>query len=326
MPEQSRLAKVIPSEQSNDLPVGAYYPPISQQELEPESPAVPWLHYLWVLRRHLWKILAFIATCVLVTAVISARIKPIYEATATMEVDRQAPSEVVGQNSTSSTDTDDADQFLATQIRLLQSDAVLRPVAEQFHLLHTEGHLKGKSTEKAQEAARSPVELSNLKVIRPPNTYLLLISYRSIDPVLAADVANAIATSYLNHTYDIRIRSSASLSSFMEKQLDELKAKMESSNLALAKFEKDFDVVNPEEKTNILSARLLQLNTDYTAAQGERVSKEAAWNAMKSGSLEAAQVSSQGADLAQLSQSLNQARQRFALVKSTYGPTHPEYG
>ncbi len=64
---------------------------------------------------------------------------------------------------------------------------------------------------------------------------------------------------------------------------------------------------------------------EYTTAQGERVQKEAAWNAMKSGSLEAAQVSSQGQDLAKLSDSLNQARQRFALVKSTYGSTHPEY-
>ncbi|MGA2086864.1 MAG: polysaccharide biosynthesis tyrosine autokinase, partial [Terracidiphilus sp.] len=89
--------------------------------------------------------------------------------------------------------------------------------------------------------------------------------------------------------------------------------------------EKDLNVINPEEKTNILSARLLQLNTEYTTAQGERAGKEAAWNSMKSGSLEAAQVSSQGAALAQLNETLNQARQRFALVKSTYGSTHPEY-
>jgi capsular exopolysaccharide synthesis family protein len=111
----------------------------------------------------------------------------------------------------------------------------------------------------------------------------------------------------------------------MEKQLDELKAKMEKSGLALAQFEKDLDVINPEEKTNILSARLLQLNTEYTNAQAERVQKEAAWNAMKSGSMEAAQVSSQGDSLARLNDTLNQARQRFALVKSTYGPSHPEY-
>jgi capsular exopolysaccharide synthesis family protein len=326
MPEQLRIAEVIPPGQSNNLPAVAYYPPIPPQlEFEPETPAVPLSHYLWILRRHRWKIAAFVATCVLVTAVVSARLQPIYESTATVDVDRQAPSEVVGEDSTRATAPNDADQFLATQVKLIQSDAVLRPVAEQFHLLDSEQQLKGMSPEEAQERARAPVALKRLKVTRPPNTYLLLISYRSPDPVLAANVANAIANSYLAHSYEIRIRSSASLSTFMEKQIDELKAKMEKSGMDLAQFEKDLDVINPEEKTNILSARLLQLNTEYTTAQADRVSKEAAWNAMKSGSLEAAQVSSQGQDLAKLSDSLNQARQRFALVKSTYGSTHPEY-
>jgi capsular exopolysaccharide synthesis family protein len=327
MPKQSRLAEIIPPGQSNNLPAEVYYQPIPlQQEFELEAPKVPLSHYLWILRRHRWKIVAFVATCVLTTAVVSSRLQPIYESTATVDVDRQAPSEVVGQDSTrASIAPNDADQFLATQIKLIQSDAVLRPVAEEFHLLDREGQLKSLSVEKAQVTARAPVVLKRLKVTRPPNTYLLLISYRSPDPSLAADVANGIANSYLVHTYDIRIRSSASLSSFMEKQLDELKSKMEKSSLALVQFEKDLDVVNPEEKTNILSSRLLQLNTEYTAAQGERVQKEAAWNFMKSGSLEAAQVSSQGAELTKLNESLNQSRQRFALVKSTYGSTHPEY-
>ena len=326
MREQLRLPEAIPTGSPTNLHPPAYYGPIPPQpEFAPESPAVPFSHYLWILRRHRWKIVAFVAMCMLATFVISARLQPIYESTATVDIDRQAPSEVVGQDSTRSTALNDADQFLATQIKLIQSDAVLRPVAEQFHLLNREGQNEKMSPEKSQQIAGAPISLSRLRVNRPPNTYLLLISYRSPDPRLAADVANAIANSYLVHTYDIRIRSSASLSTFMEKQLDELKAKMEQSGLALAQFEKDLDVINPEEKTNILSARLLQLNTEYTAAQGDRVRSEAAWNAIKSGSLEAAQVSSQGESLAKLTDALNQARQRFALVESTYGATHPEY-
>src|SRR5271157_5939869 len=104
MPEQSRLAEVIPPGQSNNLPAVTYYPPIPpQQDFEPEAPAVPLSHYLWVLQRHRWKIVAFVATCVLATAVVSARLQPIYESTATVDVDRQAPSEVVGQDSNRST-------------------------------------------------------------------------------------------------------------------------------------------------------------------------------------------------------------------------------
>ena len=113
----------------------AYYAPITlHEEAETTAPAVPLSHYLWIFRRHVWKIVAVIATCVLATFVVSARMQPIYQSTATVDVDRQAPSEVVGEDSTRFVAPNDADQFLATQIKLIQSDAVLRPVAEQYHL------------------------------------------------------------------------------------------------------------------------------------------------------------------------------------------------
>jgi capsular exopolysaccharide synthesis family protein len=171
----------------------------------------------------------------------------------------------------------------------------------------------------------APVTLKRLKVTRPPNTYLILIGYRSEDPQLAADAANAIAQSYLEHAYTIRIRSSASLSAFMERQLEELKAKMERSGEALAKFERDLNVVNPEEKTNILASRLLQLNTDYTNAQGERLKKEAAYESVSGGSLDAALATAQGEPLRKLDEHVNEAQEHLADIESFYGAKHPEY-
>ena len=325
MSKQTALPVEFPMRPSNAPSTPAPYLPLPPAlEIEPEAPPVPFSHYLWILQRHLWMIIAFVGACTLTTFIVSARLKPIYESTATIDVDVQAPSEIIGQDSIRSTYRN-PDQVLATQMKLIQSDAVLRPVAEQYHLLRSPEQQKGVTTEQAQRNAEAPVGIGGLKVTRPPNTYLLQINYRSVDPHRAADVANAIADSYIAHTYEIRIGSSAKLSSFMAKQLDELKAKMEQSSLALAQFEKDLDVVNPEEKTNILSARLLQLNTEYTTAQGDRVSKEAAWNAIQSGSIEAAAVSSQGQSLANLNNSLNEAKQHFAQVTSTFGTNHPEY-
>jgi uncharacterized protein involved in exopolysaccharide biosynthesis len=199
MPEQPRLAEVIPLGQSSNLPAVTYYP--QQQEYEAETPKVPFSHYLWILRRHLWKMIAFIAACVLVTAIVSARLQPVYESTATVDIDRQAPSEVVGQDSTRASSPNDADQFIATQIKLIQSDSVLRPVAEQYHLIHVGSKSSDQGPLRVQELAAAPVSLSQLRVSRPVGTYLLLISYRSTDPRLAADVSNAIANSYLIKFY-----------------------------------------------------------------------------------------------------------------------------
>jgi capsular exopolysaccharide synthesis family protein len=299
-------------------------PPVFDAYYEPQAAHVPLTHYLWILRRHGWKIGAFVVGTVLATLVVSLRLSPIYESTTTIDIDRQMPTGVLGQEAMQNA-TNDADQFLATQVKLIQSDSVLRPVVDRFRLRDVEKDALEEAIDKSATSLEAPVILKNLKVTRPPNTYLLLISYRSENRQLASDVANAIALSYLAHTYKIRYKATAGLSDFMERQLEELKAQMEKSSEAVARFERDLNVINPEQKTNITSARLLQLNEEYTKAQADRVVKEAAYNAVKDGTLASAQVSTQGEALKKLTENLNDAQEKFAEVKNHYGVNHPEY-
>jgi capsular exopolysaccharide synthesis family protein len=297
--------------------------------MDPDGPGTPISHYLWVLAKHRLRIAAFVVAVVTATFLVVSRVTPVFESTATMDIDRQTPTGVIGQEASRAA-LNDSDQFIATQIRLIQSDSVLRPVVEQFDLIKPEpigGVFDFLSPARGPAVASSdrPVVLKDLKVSRPSNTYLLQIHYRSPDPELAAKVANAIANSYLEHTYNIRIRSSASLSTFMEKQLEELRAKMEKSTQALSQFERELNVINPEEKTSILSARLLQLNTEYTNAQAERVGREAVLGSVRTGTMEAAQASQPGEDLRRLNDRLNESLEKFAEIKAHFGANHPEY-
>jgi len=327
MIEEKTLRALTAPKSNGTLPaIPEYYtmnPAPGSYDSEPEEPVVPLSHYLWILRRHKWRILSFVAFCVAATIVVSHRLTPIYEATATIDIDRQAPAGIIGQDS-SRLPSADADQFLATQLKTIQSDSVLRPVVQRLKLQTPEnGTPDSKLT--SSRAQNAPVKLDNLKVTRAVNTYLLMISYRSPNPDLAADVANAIVQSYILHTYNIRFTAAAGLSTFMEKQMEELRAKMEHSSAALIQFEKDLSVINPEEKTSILSSRLLQLNTEFTTAQADRVRKQAAFDSVKTGSLEAAQASTQGEQLRRLADRLDESREKFAVVKTQYGAGHPEY-
>ena len=314
-PEPSSQVPAIPERITVQQPAFTYAEPDAEQQ------ALPLSHYLWVLKRHRWEILAFVLTSVIATVVVSSRLTPIYESTATVDIDREIPANLVGQNSDTQEGNYDADQFLATQIKLIQSDSVLRPVAQALKLAEPAkpGQLP------TARAADAPIVLSNLKVTRPPNTYLLLISYRSPDPGLAATAANEIAKSYKRHSYEIRLVSSKDQAKYMEDRTDELRAKMERSSLRLAEFEKNLKVIDPDQKTSILTARLLQLNTELTNAQADLFSKEAAFNAVRSGSLDAAEGSSQGEQLRKLTDSLNEAQQRFESIKVQYLANHPEY-
>ncbi|HCC55929.1 MAG TPA: hypothetical protein DEQ47_01460 [Solibacterales bacterium] len=301
---------------------------VSHITAEPEAreTTVPLTHYVWVLRRHKWKILGFVLACCIATLLVSTRLTPIYAATATVDVDRQMPTNVLGQDS-GRAPVNDADEYLATQINLIKADSVVRPVVQKLRLREVDGNDLMENTSEARSAAAedAPVRLKRLEVIRPPNTYLLQITYQSANPRLAAEVANGVANSFLQHSFEIRFKSSESVSQFMTKELEELKAKMERSSDALAKFQRDLSVVNPEEKTSILSARLQQLNTEYTNAQTDRVRKEAGFNAMQSGQMEAALISSQGQSLKKLTEAYDEAQSRLADVKLHYGINHPEY-
>jgi succinoglycan biosynthesis transport protein ExoP len=275
--------------------------PYQATEEESEEAKIPLSQYFWILKRHRWRIGGFVAAVMLATLVVTARLTPIYESTATVDIDRQSPSGVVGEDATRSA-LNDSDQFMATQIKLVESDSVLRPVDQRFELRK----LEGQSAALTARGEAAPVTLKQLKVTRPPNTYLMQIGYRSADPQLAADAANAITQSYLEHSYEIRLRSSAGVASFMERQIEELKAKMERSSHALSGFER-------------------QLNTEYTNAQAERLRQEAGYQSVSGGSFDAALAAPQGEALRKLAEHRDEAAELFAEVKSHYGANHPEY-
>src|SRR5882762_12034562 len=94
--------------------------PVIDAEFETQPAHVPLAHYLWILRRHGWKIAGFVAATMIATLIVSLRLTPIYESTTTVDIDRQMPTGVLGKESAQST-LNDADQFLATQVKLIQS-------------------------------------------------------------------------------------------------------------------------------------------------------------------------------------------------------------
>src|ERR1700689_1664837 len=115
------------------LPAYAAPPLYAYGDEEPEEAKIPLSQYLWILKRYRFRIAGFVAAAILATWVISARLTPIFESVATVDIDPQSPPGVVGEDA-ARTVLNDADQFLATQIKLVESDSVLRPVDARFDL------------------------------------------------------------------------------------------------------------------------------------------------------------------------------------------------
>ncbi|MDE3195135.1 MAG: hypothetical protein KGN84_02245, partial [Acidobacteriota bacterium] len=272
----------------------SYYQAPQAPEAEQESSAIPFAHYRWMINRHKWRLLLFVAVAVGATVMVSTRLTKYYESTVTIDVDRTAPQGVIGQDAVvgRAAAVNDSELFLQTQIQLIKSPSVLDPVKEK---------LKRRAAATGQKIDST---MSRLAVNRPPRTYLLLISYRSPNPQLAAEVANDIADSYIDHSYQIRGQDQERQSIFMQRQLEDLKAKMESSAAALLQAQKELGVINPDQKTDTQSPRLIQLNTDWTNAQTDLIKKEAADKSVRSGSVEALEASAQGDELKKLEETM----------------------
>ncbi len=310
MPSVYNKPKILPAENRSQL---LTYTTPGQGEAEE---LLPMQHYLWLLRRAWWKIALAVTLATALTALGCFLVTPVYEATTRIAVDNKVPTTVLGQDSGGQS-TNDVEEFLTTEMDLIQSDAVLRPVAEQFHLLPVTKRNKG--------VAEGAVSLPGLTLTHPANSLLLRITYRSKSPQQAADVANAVAQSYIDQLYDMRVRSSMKVSGFMEKQLDDLKQHMNQSAEALAAYERQLGVVDPEQQTSVLAARVLQLNSDYTEAENDRIRKESAYRAVQSGNPAAIDINAQAEQLTKLKQQLEDAQQKMATLKTTYGVNNMNY-
>ena len=294
---------------------------------DPAEAQRPLIFYVRAVRRR-WVMIALLSVALTVLVVlVCALLPPAYVGSTTIAIDRQAAPETIGENRLLSTGDD---QFMATQQNLLLADTILRPVAERYNLLEREHQLRRywfwrSSPQREKWIRNAPIVLKHLKVERRPNTYLLTISYRDRDPHVAAYAANAIADSYLRNIFETRIKEAGRLTSSMERQLIDLKEKMESTHRALMLYQRELGTADPEQKTAVLVARLQALNTENSVAQSDRISKEAVFREAKDGSLPEVEVSAQSTDLARDVEKLKVARANLALVGATYGDQHPEY-
>jgi capsular exopolysaccharide synthesis family protein len=287
----------------------------------------PLTFYAAIVRGH-WAMIAVLSIGLTALVVLGCALAPpINVGSALIAIDRQAAPETIGADRLLTTGDD---QFMATQQNLLQADTILRPVAERYDLLEREQQFRRYSfwrysLEKERAIRNAPIALRHLKIERNPNTYLLTITYKDKDPQVASDVANAIADSYLRNIFETRIKEGGRLTSSMEQQLLDLKEKMESKHQALMTYQRELGTADPEQKTSVLVAKLQSLNTESSAAEADRIAKQAVFREARDGSLAAVQVSGQSTDLTKDVEKLQIAKANLALVAATYGDRHPEY-
>lgn len=170
-----------------------------------------------------------------------------------------------------------------TQVRILQSDAVARDVIQQLRLdrnkeLAGEQAGAADSFDNAAPAVRQRLLAAfhdRLRVRSVPKTQMVEVSFRSVDPRLAADIVNGVAKAYVERNFRTRFNATAQASDWLARQLDDLKNRVESKQEEFIEFQKKTGIVGTDESHNIVVSRLDELNKHLASVQAERIVREA---------------------------------------------------
>ena len=301
---------------------------------------------LRVLIKRKWVIVTCVVTIFSVVAIASLKMTPIYEAGGTIEINKPDSSLNFQNSATFNLDYYDPTE-LETELRILQSDLLALQVIRELNLDHRPEY-SGQLSPPSQELAPDPLQSnpsrssamiggfkSNLRVALSPNTRIIEVHYRSPDPQTAANVVNTLMQTYVENNFKAKFESTMQASDWLSKQLVDLQMKVETSQEKLVRYQKQHEILGTDEKQNIITAKLDELNKELTLVESDRMDKEALYRLVESGDPDAI-VSSASAigDGTPGSQSASQlletlrARQadmkiQAADLSTQFGPAYP---
>src|ERR1700686_5517704 len=236
--------------------------------------------YIRVLIKRKWVVISVVAGIFMAVAVASLRQTPVYEAVGTIVVNKADPNLITFKDSMPVVDYYDQSD-LDTEVRILQSDLMALQVIRQLNL-DKRPEFGGPDRKQANLVAdplqsdsnRTSALLGsfrgNLKVTLIPNTRVMEIHYSSTDPQLAASAVNTLAATYVEQNFKTKFESTMQASDWLSKQLVDLQMKVETSQEKLVRYQREHEILGTDEKQNIITAKLDELNKEMTMAESDR--------------------------------------------------------
>ncbi|HYP26522.1 MAG TPA: polysaccharide biosynthesis tyrosine autokinase [Blastocatellia bacterium] len=165
---------------------------------------------------------------------------------------------------------------------------------------------------------------SNISATPIEGTAMLMVSFTHTDPVIAASVANALAETFINRSFESKTAKFNKTSAWLDSSTRELKAKVEQAEQALADYTRAHNIFSTDGKETLTTEKLSRLHDQATRAETDRLLKQSLYEEVKQGRV--AQLPDAFADqkTAALQARLNELAVRAAELDVKFGPDKPE--
>ena len=319
--------------------------------VEPPAPgerAAPNLQdYLRILLRFKWGVLALMLAGGFISVLHAYSETPLYEATATMLIERQAARFVsIEEVYRGNQGYFDMGEYYQTQYEILRS----RPIAERLvdklglatfaakpkaangfslsKLLPQRVSVTPPPPPAEQRAAAINRVLGSVSVVPVRNSQLVRIQYRGPDPELAAKLANSHAQAYIEETLEGRVQMTQTASSWLNERTGGLRQKLEQSERALQEFRDRERMIDIKGVDSLAATELSMASERLAQARRERVDKETLYRQVQDargrGGLEELPSLLSSPLVSELKQAAVVAERNLREYSGRYGAKHPK--
>jgi capsular exopolysaccharide synthesis family protein len=304
--------------------------------------------YFRILLKRRWVILGTLGLIFVAVAISSLRMTKVYEAKGSLAISRQELGVLGLKDQAEAGDYSDPTD-LDTEVQVLQSDRLALLVIQQLNLdkrpeFGGSGDMPSNSiavtTDMLQpDSARTSGLLGAFKgglhVSLRENTRIIEVLYSSPNNTLAAAIVNSLMQNYVEQNFKMKFQSTMDTTEWLTRQLSDLKIKVETSQEKLVKYQKDHEILGIDEKQNLTTDKLAELNKELTLAESDRMEKEAIYRMVQSGDpasingvdmgeIEGSGAASQVTLLSKLQAEESDLKIQVAQLSTQFGPAFPK--
>jgi len=283
-----------------------------------------------ILLRRRWTLLTVVFVLTSLMTIVSLEMRPVYQATARIELQPDTPQVMSLSDLSRGEAVYGEDATLQTQLDVLKSENLAWQTVQQLGLeekaeFATTGGGKELSSETSPTAARNQLIQAfrgHLHVQLSPGSRTIEVTFESADPQLTARAANALVNNYAEYNSRRGYDAIREASGLMERQLDELKSKVERSRQALIDYERLNLIADLGDRQSLVEQRLAALSADLLAAQNDRTQKQSLCEVLNSSDSEA-MLAAQDSLLRSLGEKYNELTGKYVDGIGQYGPDSP---
>jgi uncharacterized protein involved in exopolysaccharide biosynthesis len=223
--------------------------------------------YLRALAKHRWLMAGVFLVTVVTVGVWTGLQTPIFQATATVLIEPEAPRVLNIQEVTPIGPVGGWDpNYYPTQYEIIRSRPVVDKAVEALDLKRRSPAIGGEP---------AGVVAGGLSVEPKRNTRLILIRFAHPDARLTAEVANAVAQGYVKYNLELKLKGARDALGWLAQEAATLKAKLEQSSMALQNYRVKAGILGLTEQRQITAQKIMDFNRAHLEAQAQTLSIEA---------------------------------------------------